>query len=113
MRVRATTICLILSAFLVSAHAQLPDSFKGWQATSSTVIGSNRLGEVAGSDAPLIREYGFASGERREYAHGDARLSATLWKMKDSSGSYGLFTLYREVGTASMEAGDRVAIWPD
>ena len=96
-----------------TAQAQLPDSFNGWTTMNFQPITAGRLTEFAGSDAPLLREYGFLSGEHREYSREDARLTVTLWRMKDSSGSYGLFSFYREIGTASMEAQDRVAIWPN
>jgi len=96
-----------------AAQAQLPDSFNGWTTASFQPITAGRLAEFAGADAPLLREYGFLAGEHRDYSKGDAKLTVTLWRMKDSSGSYGLFSYYREIGTASMEAGDRVAIWPN
>ena len=103
----------LLFAFLgVSAQAQLPDSFSGWETKLFRPVTVDRLAEFAGSDAALVREYGFVTGEHRDYARADAKLAVTLWKMKDASGSFGLYSFYREIGTASLEAGNRVAIWP-
>ena len=96
----------------VSAQAQLPDSFSGWETTNFRPVSPDRLAEFVGGDAALLREYGVVTGEHREYSRADAKLAVTLWKMKDTSGSFGLFTFYREIGTASLEAGNRVALWP-
>ena len=107
-------LTLLLFIWLAApAQAQLPDSFNGWETTSFRPVTKNLLSEFAGNDAALILEYGFASGERRVYSRKDAKLAVTLWKMKDTSGSFGLYSFYREIGTASLESEDRFAVWPN
>ena len=95
-----------VSVFLLltsAAHANLPDSFNGWQTTSFQPIPASRLSRFAGDDAPVLQEYGFASGQRREYARNNAKLTVTLWQMKDASGSFGLFTFYQQQEMSSAE----------
>lgn len=74
----------------------LPDAFAGWTAGPRQLFGPYSAATVAGSDGPLLVECGYTSAERREFRkHGQAvRLDA--FRMKDSSGSYGLFTFYRD-----------------
>lgn len=106
-------VCLLFVSLGVGARAQLPESVNGWETTAVHPIHAAELAEFAGSDAAIVLEYGFAAGEHREYAKNGATLSVNLWKMKDSSGGYGLYTFYRQPGTASAESQDRVAIGPN
>ena len=113
MKYTGIAVLLIFIFPIVSAQAQLPDSFSGWTTKNYRPITADRLADFSGSDAVLVREYGFLSGEHREYAKDDATLAVNLWKMKDASGSFGLYSFYREAGTASREKEDRVAAWPN
>jgi len=106
---------LCLSLFLLlrpSAYANLPDTFGGWQTKSFQPIPASRLAQFAGDDAPVLREYGFVSGQRREYARDDLTLTVTLWQMQDSAGSYGLFTFYQEEDMAGEEGEDAMLAEP-
>ena len=94
------------------AHANLPDSFNGWQTKSFHPIPASRLAFFAGDDAPLLHEYGFVSGQRREYARDDSTLTVTLWQLRDATGSYGLFTFYREEGMDAAEGEGAVVAQP-
>ena len=100
-------------SFCKIGHAQLPDSFNGWTAKPAQNIRLDSIAAFAGNDSAVIQEYGLASGEHREYKKNNEDLSVTAWKMKDSSGSLGLFTFYREAGTASIEGDNRIAVWPN
>ena len=95
-----------LGLFLLFArpgYANLPASFNGWQTKSFHPIPSNLLEQFAGNDILLLHEYGFVSGQRREYARDSSTLTVTLWEMRDATGSYGLFTFFQEPG---MEGPD-------
>lgn len=89
--------------------AQLPDRFGGWERKAAQAVTPARLHLLAGEDAALLREYGFDSGERREYSKENATLAVALWKLKDVTGSFGLFTFLREPGMTPIEAEDRIA----
>ncbi len=108
-----TALLLLFFWAAIPAQAQLPDSFSGWGTKSFQPIPPTHLTQFVGDDASLLEEYGFAAGERREYEKGGATLSATLWKMQDASGSFGLFTFLREPGTTPVEMPDRAAAGPD
>ena len=108
--------CLLgLGLFLLlarPAHANLPDSFSGWQTKSFQPIPVSRLAAFAGNDAPLLREYGLVSGQRREYARENSTLTVTLWQMRDATGSYGLFTFYQGEGRDGEEGENAVVTQP-
>src|SRR3990172_2667466 len=90
----------------LTAAAELPPSFRGWESRSVLTISIPQLAAAAGNNAAIIREYGFLGCERRVYSRQDARLTATLWRMADATGSYGLFTFYGEPGMIASQDGD-------
>jgi Family of unknown function (DUF6599) len=91
---------------VLPARAQLPDSFHGWKSQSVQTISLAELNSVAGTNAAVIREYGFLGAERRGYSRPDGTLSATLWLMQDATGGYGLFTFLGEAEMTSTRHGD-------
>jgi hypothetical protein len=74
----------------------LPDGFAGWKAGPRHLFGPYNAATVAGPDAPLLVEYGYTSAERSEFRKQGQALHLHAFRMKDSSGSYGLFTFYRD-----------------
>ncbi|MBI1954915.1 MAG: hypothetical protein HYS38_00815 [Acidobacteria bacterium] len=115
MKKGACRIFCFFSFLLVanSARATLPNSFGGWETKSFLPITAARLSSFAGEDAPVVREYGFVAGQHREYVKGSSLLAVTLWQMQDSTGSYGLFTFYREPGMATVEGEPQQAAGGD
>ncbi|MBI3934397.1 MAG: hypothetical protein HY316_06865 [Acidobacteria bacterium] len=105
MRAVLFGIMLGLSA-AVTAAAQLPQSFGNWESRSVQTISIPQLTAAAGNNAAVIREYGFLGGERREYFRQDSKLTVTLWRMEDATGSYGLFTFFGEPGMTGEQMGD-------
>jgi hypothetical protein len=95
------------------ASAQLPNSFNGWQTKTTQAVTPPRAEQFAEGDAAVIREYGVLHGEHRVYEKNGASLPVTLWTMKDATGAYGLYSFYRDPGTATLQDGYRVAIWPN
>jgi len=112
MKVRRGALLFLF--FLAQAvAAQLPESFHSWESRSVRVIAAPQLASAAGNDAAVIREYGFVSAERREFTRQDSRLAVTLWRMQDATGSFGLFTFYRQTGMTAGNAEDLVAMGPN
>jgi hypothetical protein len=107
-------LCLIslCGVFFAIARAKLPDRFSGWETKAPQTISGPQLASFAAEHAGIIREYGFVSGERREYSKENSRLTVTLWRMQDATGSFGLFTFLREAGMQGVEAEDRIAQAP-
>jgi len=89
-------------------HTNLPDNFGGWQTKSFQPIPANLLDRFAGEDALVLHEYGFVSGQRREYKRDDATLTVTLWQMRDPTGSYGLFTFLQQPDMTELEGDDAI-----
>ena len=108
-----TGLLLLFVSAAISAQAQLPDSFGGWGTKSFQPIPLTHLTQFVGDDAALLEEYGYVTGERREYENGAATFTVTLWTMQDASGSVGLFTFLREPGTTPVEVPDRAVAGPD
>ena len=113
MRFKNLLIALLFASFGAASYAQLPDSFNQWETRSFRPITASTAAQFSNNDAPVVLEYGLVSGEHREYANRDQTLSVNLWRMKDASGGFGLYTFYRDIGTASMDQPDRIAVWPD
>jgi hypothetical protein len=106
---RRGIFCLSVLLFLsLAAHANLPDSFGQWRTKSFLPIPASMVDRFAGGDALVLHEYGFVSGQRREYARDDASLTATLWQMRDATGSYGVFTFLQQRGMAPVNADEDV-----
>lgn len=103
---------IILAALALSgipASAALPDTLGKWQASPALNIADAQLQEVAGQNAPLIREFGFVAASRRQYTNGADKLSITEWEMKDASGSLGLFTFLNTPGMTAEKYGESIA----
>ena len=87
------SFCVLLFA-QVPAFAQgiLPKSFAGWTASGQSATSPNtkdpRLASVA-------QEYGLASQESGTYARGNSSIEVSLFRMKDPSGAYGLYSYLR------------------
>jgi hypothetical protein len=82
-----------------AAQALLPQSFAGWNAGAAQPV---NLGQFSAADAAAIREYGFKTVERVEYARGAETLTVTLYRMMDPSAAYGAFTYLRPAGMPSQ-----------
>jgi hypothetical protein len=99
---------IVLSVLAHSGHANLPDTFGGWQTRSFQPIPASLIDRFAGNDGLVLHEYGFVSGQRREYARDDANLTVTLWQMRDATGSYGLLTFLQQQGMEELGQGGRI-----
>jgi hypothetical protein len=93
---------VFLAAVPASAQAPLPNSFAGWTGTTSAglnppvIYNSDHVGSInAQQQAAARQEYGFLSGEEGTYSLGKDTLRVTLYRMKDPSGAYGLYSYLR------------------
>lgn len=91
-------------------QAILPASFGAWTASgAATQVAPAQIEQLASDGGPVLREYGIASGERREYANGDEKLTVTLYGMVDPSAAFGAFTYLRDPDMASLAAKSPVS----
>jgi hypothetical protein len=108
-RILVTSILILLGALSVrSASAQnlLPPAFGNWIPSPTSSSQPITLEEAAGTNAPIIREYGFEGIERREYTRANDKkweLTVTLYRMVDPTAAYGAFTFLRPSGTSSSD----------
>jgi hypothetical protein len=97
MRRFLPSLFLVLAglALPMAAAAQdlLPASFSGWNASEASVkVRPGGLEQLAGADAAIFREYGTLAAERRAYVRGAETLTAKLYKMRDPTTAYGIYT---------------------
>ena len=91
-------------------QAILPASFGAWTASGApTQVPAAQIEQFASDSGPVLREYGIASGERRDYANGDEKLTVTLYGMVDPSAAFGAFTFLRDPDMASLAARSPVS----
>jgi hypothetical protein len=98
----------VLFAAALPAHAQslLPDSFGGWNASApSQRFAPFQLAQLSPDDSAILQEYRIDSAERRTYARGARSAVVTLYRLRDPSSAYGLYTYYRTDALAPIEAG--------
>jgi len=101
MRIRVFLLAagLCLAALPIHAQGILPHSFGGWSGTTdnyiTTPIKTEEEGKIAQQQSDTAREFGFVSGEEGNYARGGESLGVRLYRMKDASGAYGLYTYLR------------------
>ena len=93
---------LVLAALPASAQGILPGSFAGWSGTvqpgiaQPTANNGDKIGSMpAERTQAAMKEYGFVSGENGAYSRGTETLQVNLYKMKDPSGAYGLYSFLR------------------
>ena len=101
---RFAVVLFAATSFLyaVPAHAQgiLPGSFAGWSGNVQAGIAApgpqnGDTTNVAALQEAARREYGFVSGESGDYRRGSEEIQVNLYKMKDPSGAYGLYSYLR------------------
>ena len=93
---------LVLAAPPASAQGILPSSFAGWSGNVQAGLAPPILqsGDSGAANAVALqeaarREYGFVSGENADYKRGSEEMRVNLYKMKDPSGAYGLYSYLR------------------
>jgi hypothetical protein len=93
---------VLLAALPASAQGILPNSFGGWSGSATAGLnppvvynGDHVASTAADQQAAARQEYGFVSGEEGSYSRGKDTLQVTLYRMKDPSGAYGLYSYLR------------------
>lgn len=93
---------IFLAAVPASAQGVLPNSFAGWSGATSAGLnppvihnGEQAASMLADQHAAARKEYGFLSAEEGTYSQGKDTLQVTLYRMKDPSGAYGLYSYLR------------------
>jgi hypothetical protein len=107
---------LFLSAIPASAQGILPNSFAGWTADPqpgipAPVVSNDHIASMAaGQLAATQQEYGFVSGEQAAYSRASEKLQVTLYRMKDPSGAYGIYSYLRSPDMLRVDITDHSAM---
>jgi hypothetical protein len=94
----------------------LPSSFAGWTGDPqpgipAPVVFNDHIASVAaGQLAATRQEYGFVSGEQAAYSQANEKLQVTLYRMKDPSGAYGLYSYLRSPDMRRADITDHSAM---
>jgi hypothetical protein len=108
-----------LSALPASAQGILPSSFNGWTGSLQPGVlapdihdGDHIAGMAASQLAASQQEYGIVSGEQAAYsrANENDKLQVTLYRMKDPSGAYGMYSYLRSPDMLRADITDHSAI---
>jgi hypothetical protein len=107
------TLSVLLAAIPASAQGILPNSFAAWTGTTSAglnppvIYNGDHVGSMnAQQQAAARQEYGFLSAEEGTYSLGKETLHATLYRMRDPSGAYGLYSYLRTPDMAHSGPND-------
>jgi hypothetical protein len=104
MRWLAIMIISIACALPASAQGILPSGFAGWTAGTAPLPAVRFATPEAQAAA---YEYGYISGEKAEYTRDKgAPVEVTLYRMKDPSGAYGLYSYLRSPDLAHTGVTD-------
>ncbi len=101
------TMLLSFAAISTPAQAVIPDSFAGWSCNGRSAFNPAQPSEIASQTASsvgnnVLAEYGFVAGEQCEYTRASEKLGVQVYRMKDPSGAYGLYSYMR---TADLPHG--------
>src|SRR3984885_4234199 len=98
-------LCLLsvlpfFAATSTPAQGVLPDSFAGWNCNGKTSFNPAQPAQIASQTASsagndVLAEYGFVAVEQCEYTRGSEKLGVQVYRMKDPSGAYGLYSYMR------------------
>jgi hypothetical protein len=92
-----------------SAQGVLPVSFDDW--SSKTPTGTTIVSILGPSS--VLQEYGFVSGEQATYSHGNETMAVTLYRMRDPSGAYGMYSYLRSPDMSHLSEGDHSVVSPE
>src|ERR1700733_8595295 len=115
-------LCLVSVLFLFAstpapAQGLLPDSFAGWNCNGKTSFNPAQPAQIvsqtassAGND--VLAEYGFVAGEQCEYTRGSEKLGVQVYRMKDPSGAFGLYSYIRTADLPNATLNEHSALGP-
>src|ERR1700693_256389 len=91
---------LLFTSTSTPAQGVIPDSFAGWSCNGKTSFNPAQPSQIASQTAGSagkygLAEYGFLAGEQCEYTRGSEKLGVQVYRMKDPSGAYGLYSYMR------------------
>ncbi len=112
-RILLIVASLLLCPLAALAQGILPGSFGGWIGTPHPSLpplvfhdGEHVVTLNASQEAAVRQEYGFIAVESGDYARGADAMRVSLYRMKDPSGAYGLYSCLRTPDMARAALAD-------
>lgn len=93
---------LFLGVLPAAAQAILPGDLPGWEDGGIPAVAAF----AEHSQTTVLGEYGFVSFDSHSFSRGADRLDAAVYKMKDPSGAYGLYSSLRTPDMARADLTD-------
>jgi hypothetical protein len=87
----------------------LPQAFSGWRIDSQSVKTSADPATADATDAPVLKEYGFADLETATYSRNGRKMQVKAARFNDATGAFGAFTYYVQPQMQVEKIGDRGA----
>jgi hypothetical protein len=84
----------------------LPPAFSGWRIDSQSVKTSTDPAMADATDAPVLKEYGFADTEAATYARNGRKMQIKAARFNDATGAFGAFTYYVQPQMQVEKIGD-------
>jgi len=101
------TTVLFLAAIPASGQGILPGSFAGWTGDLKPGVPDSA---TTSQQVAAQQEYGFISAEQGSFSRGYDSLQVTLYRMKDPSGAYGLYSYLRLPDMPRADMSDHSSI---
>jgi len=110
-------LCVLAGPTRTSAAnpPDLPASFAGWTQTGTpqSITGASSVSDPTWMSLwPVIEEYGFVSGSLHTYTKNGRTISVALYRMKDPTGAYGLYSFLRMPGMAHAAIAEHSCMSP-
>jgi len=114
MTKRLLMLALVAGCAVLPVRAQkspestglLPATFNGWQEEKSSVKSGSDASAADATDAPVLKEYGFAGYESASYSRTGRHMEIKAARFNDASGAYGAFTYYLQPQMQVEKIGD-------
>jgi len=110
-------VLLSVAAVSTPAQAVIPDSFAGWSCNGRSSFNPAQPSQIASQTATsagndVLAEYGFVAGEQCEYTRGSEKLGVQVYRMKDPSGAFGLYSYIRTADLPNATLNEHSALGP-
>ncbi|HEX4604013.1 MAG TPA: DUF6599 family protein [Candidatus Angelobacter sp.] len=109
------SIVLLFAAVALGQKAKdkpagvLPPSFSGWHIETKSVTTTPDPAVADPTDAPVLKEYGFAGLETATYARSGRTMQIKAARFNDATGAFGAFTYYVQPQMQVEKIGDQGA----
>jgi hypothetical protein len=120
LRILLFTAILSLAALPASAQGILPSSFGGWTGNIQPGLAPPFIGNgdkpasmLADQEAAIRQEYGVVAGEEGTYTRGVDTIQVRVYRVKDVSGAYGLYTFLRAPEMTRADLAEHSAVSRD